>query len=401
MEFNPYPKHIAIIGGGRWARVIIEVLCEIVPDKTIIYIYSLSNWHGMSKWAKVKNFKQNIKVLKKISNVKGDKIEAAIVVNSAKDHELSTKTLLINSIPVLVEKPLSLSYLSTKNLINLANNTTFLCSAHVFLFAKYIFNFSNHVKKSGVIKSIYIEWKDQKNENRYGETKSYDSGLPVYYDCLPHVLSIISSVVCLGEVIIHNVSLFRGGSKVNIKFNLSGIECEVELERNSELRSRLFSVQKENQKSVLNFSDEPTFIMDGNNIVESGDEIQDLKDRPVASMLNAFMDQLRSGKLDARLNPSLALYANKFIEQVSHSYNQEVLLLLKRKLLPPALIDDDLRYILSELLSFNQSINSSKLEYRIESVQNAFSGSNSDYWHKNLNDKSPFDTIRQASSILD
>ena len=400
MGNNSYPKYIAIIGGGRWARVIIEVLCEIVSKKTTLYIYSLHNANGMTKWLEFKNFQQNIKVVKTISNIENTKLEGAIVVNSAKDHELSTKTLLTMSIPVLVEKPLSLSYSSTKNLMDLANfHQTFLCSAHVFLFSQYIFNFSNHVKKSGDIKSIYIEWHDEKNENRYGEIKSYDAGLPIYFDCLPHILSIISSVVSLGKVIIQNVSLFRGGSKVKIEFIMGGIGFEVQLERNSKSRRRVFSVEKNNKKSVLDFSEEPAIIKDGQTIIESGNKSMNSRDKPVALMLSAFMDQLRLGSLDTRLDPSLALYVNKFIDQVSYSYNKEFLLLLKSKLLTPVIIDDDLRYLLSEIISFNELIDLTELECRIQNVQNAFSGNDSDYWYKTLIDNSSFDIIKKASLV--
>lgn len=400
MKIKSYPNYIAIIGGGRWARVIIEVLCEVVPRKTNINIYSPHNADGMSKWLKQKKFQQKIKISKKISNFDNSKIEAAIIVNAAKDHEWATKNLLVNSIPVLVEKPLSLSYLATKNLMDLANfNKTLLCSAHVFLFAQHIVNFSNDVKKSGDIKSIYIEWRDEKNENRYGEIKSYDAGLPIYFDCLPHIFSIISTVVSLGKVTIHDVSLFRGGSKVQIRFNVSGIDCEVKLERNSKYRSRLFSIEKINQKSILDFSKDTVVTRDEEKIVNSLIESQHLTEKPVALMLKAFMNQLRLSMFDSRLDPSLSLYVNKFIEQVSHFYNTETLLLLKSKLISPVLLDDDLRYLLSEVILFNQTINLSELESKIENVQNAFSGDNGDYWYKKLDESNPFDIIRKASSV--
>ena len=59
---SPCPNLVAIVGGGRWARVLIEVLSGIVSKDTIITIHSLHNYKAMSAWVLQNKFRQNVTV---------------------------------------------------------------------------------------------------------------------------------------------------------------------------------------------------------------------------------------------------------------------------------------------------------------------------------------------------
>ena len=67
----------------------------------------------------------------------------------------------------------------------------YLATAQVFLFASYVETFSKIIANENEIISINVLWKDPQSEKRYGEVKSYDPGLPLYLDWMPHILSIL------------------------------------------------------------------------------------------------------------------------------------------------------------------------------------------------------------------
>lgn len=49
-EPAPCPENIAVIGGGRWARVIVRVLCELVPPEVNISMHFRHNKDSIRAW---------------------------------------------------------------------------------------------------------------------------------------------------------------------------------------------------------------------------------------------------------------------------------------------------------------------------------------------------------------
>ena len=137
------PSNIAVIGGGRWSRVYIEILCGLIPQKTNITVHTPHNTVEMSAWISKSGFKHNIKVLSDFPEVLEGKSNAVIVVNAARDHEKAIEWALSCGASVLVEKPITLNFLATQRLADFAySQNTYFAPAHVFLFARYIENFS-------------------------------------------------------------------------------------------------------------------------------------------------------------------------------------------------------------------------------------------------------------------
>lgn len=390
---NSCPKHVAIIGGGRWARVLSETVSKIVPKSTIISIYSPHNAKAMSVWALEKNFEQDIYAYSDFSKLESQQVNVAIVVNAARDHAPIIEKILQMGVPVLVEKPVTLSYASTRQLAKLANAKKILfASAHVFLFARYVDNFSQIVSDSGKVKSIYVDWVDPKSESRYGESKLYDQGLPIFYDWLPHVLSVVSRLT--DNTLIQDIRLdfYKGGSHVEIKFMLGDVFCHINLIRNGDIRQRVFKVNT-NQELKLDFSNEPGSIHNGPHI-SCGDEKWDIEKRPAAQMLSMFLVQAAGGNIDKRLDIDIGLRANKLIDRVESFYNQALLSWLKVKLVSPVLVDTDLEYALKEIILFDGYF-STNIDTCIENIKQVFSGKDTDKWHNKISkSKKPFDIIR-------
>jgi len=395
-SLDPCPSHIAIIGGGRWARVLTETVSSIVSSKTQISIYSAHNANAMSLWVLEKYFKQDVYVYSDISKLEAHKIDAAIVVNAARDHVLITEKIIRLGIPVLVEKPVTLSYAETRRLVRLANEKGVLfAAAHVFIFARYVENFSHLASNLGKIKSIHVNWTDPKSESRHGESKQYDQGLPIFYDWLPHVLSIIAALTNSTSIKDINTYFYKGGAHVEIEFMLDHVFCHIKLVRNDNARCREFKVVAD-QALKLDFSDEPGIIYNTEYSI-SGDEKWDVEKRPAAQMLSTFLIQAAGGDNDKRLDIDIGLRANRSIDRVASLYNQALLSWLKSKLAPPVLVDTDLEYALKEIILFNGYF-SSNLNECIENIKQAFDGNDSKELHnKILNNNKPFDIIRSIA----
>jgi predicted dehydrogenase len=189
----------------------------------------------MADWAGSQGFKQNVSASYDWPDLSSGLSHAMIVANAARDHFSVAKRALENRIPVLVEKPVTLTYSDTQTLVQISRqNETLFATAHVFLFARFIDKFSGFVAKSGAVTSIRIRWSDPKAEERYGEKKSFDPSLPIYVDLIPHALSVISMFAPFRSCDYRGAVLERGGSSLAVSLKLGEVFCEIELLRNGD-----------------------------------------------------------------------------------------------------------------------------------------------------------------------
>ena len=257
------PDNILIIGGGRWSRVITETLCRLVPSRVRIYIYSYHNIELMTEWASGKHFEVEVQVSSDMNYFPSDSI-AVIVANAVRDHEKAVEWAIHAGLPVMVEKPITLSYEASNRLYNLAySQKTLLVASNVFSFANSITKFSSLITQNHIIQSIRMSWVDAQYEIRYGEKKEYDSSIPILVDCLPHILSIISTLTDKLPERCEELKLYKGGSHLELKIMCGEIPCKVLLMRNGEERKRNIEVMSSANKLFLNFTEEPGIIFSG------------------------------------------------------------------------------------------------------------------------------------------
>jgi len=346
---------INIIGGGRWARVILEVLCRIVDKSVKISIYSKNNSIGMSDWVSSKKIGNNIQIFKDLPNKFSSDTNAVIVVNAARDHEEFILSALKAGGHVLVEKPLTLSYESGKKIAIVAKDLNkHLTSAHVFLFANYFIKFTKLVLNEGKISKINIHWEDPGVENRYGEKKLYDSGLTVFSDWLPHVLSMISEITTGEDFNFLSIDLEKGGASVTVHILAGDIPCKIILTRNGNSRKRYMDVYTETKILKLDFSKEPGTIYDGINVIQGDTEWESNKS-PLEFMLSAFLKQISEDEFDDRLNIEIGLKALKVIDSAMIDYRKKQIIWLIENIslqtsnIGEVAINEDLFYALSEI----------------------------------------------------
>lgn len=369
----PCPDCIAVIGGGRWARVFVEVLCGLVAPSIEISVHSAHGAAFISSWAEKLGLGGRIKIYSEWPQFDPAKSTAVVVVNAARDHERAVAWALTSGVPVLVEKPVALDGAAAQRLADLAlRGDVSFAAAHIFLFARYLENFSRLVRDAGGAQSISVQWMDPRSEDRYGEQKHFDAGLPVFSDWLPHVLSIIATLAPGLPMRCGKVDFSRGGASLELEIFLGDVPCNIQLVRNGESRQRSIDVVAGSRALRLDFSQEPGVITDGCTTMV-GDDDWGTGKRPSARMLTAFLQWAAGGECDGRLSADIGVRTCHLIDQVSVKYRCAQLPWLAGRLVSPGPVDDDLRYALGEMLQREGPLQQDLLERRIERVIAHFS----------------------------
>lgn len=379
-NYDQYPDNIIVIGGGRWARVITEVLCNIVPSDINITIHTFHNIPPILEWLAERHLEGRVQVSQEWPKFNLDILNIVIIVNAARDHEKAIRRMFDAGVPVLVEKPVTLAYRSTKELIKYAcNHNIFFASAHIFLFSQDIKDCAELISKEENIKSIKMYWVDPKTENRYGETKRYDSGLPIFVDLLPHIISIIGFIVPYTKQNFKKLEFLRGGAHLNIDLSFDEISCHVKLVRNGNHRRRVIEIDCGEKCIKLDFANEPGTISI-NSIVAKNHKNDTVKRRPSEKMLLAYMHAAVTGECDSRLNVDIGLRANMIIDQVLSIYNYKQKIWLIDRFSNDISIDDNLHYSLSEILQLDGFLEKNTIDLQIEKIQKKFMGKESSKW---------------------
>jgi predicted dehydrogenase len=347
------PGHVAIIGGGRWARVLGGVLAQTLPLATQLSIHSANNASGMREWATLAGIAGRFRIETQMPQIGDPARTAIVVVNAASSHENAADWAITRGVPVLVEKPLTPSLDATVRLVGRAHSQgSYLAAAHVFRFARYVRRFSQVVREIGEIESVSVTWTDPVSEARYGENKSYDSGLPVYADLLPHVSALLADIMPARVQSCSGLEFARGGASLTLLMTVGGVPCVVKLGRNCPQRQRLLNVCGRNGDVTLDFSREPGIIRRGL-IGIDGDPEWNVRHRPVASMLLAFLRSASSGVRDVRLDVQSALQSARLTEEVSSIYRPQQMEWITAKLGGAQdALTGDLEYALTEVLQF-------------------------------------------------
>jgi len=366
---NQFPQGIAVVGGGRWARVLIDVLCGIAPSSVSLSIHSRNNSQAMKDWVLRKGLTGRVEIFSSLPTTGSKKLGAVIIANAAADHEATAIWALNNGYPALVEKPFCLGFSAANQIANLANTQNiYLAAGHVFLFASYIEQFSKLIIEQQKILSIYMQWEDIESESRYGEVKGYDSSLPIYADCLPHLLSILDTFSIGSASKCSKVELFKGGSHVRIHLSYGNIPCVIELARNSGVRQRVIEVKTQNKKIKLDFANEPGSISIDSKVISKNVSWED-NPRPLAGMLTAFMKASAGGFHDPRLDVSIGIEVVRVIDQVAPLYKTALMCWVESEFCKnDNELNGNLQYALIEVLAGEVRSDPVSSEYKINRI---------------------------------
>ncbi len=308
-------KVFAIVGGGRWARVYLSVLCSLnLPYKFVL----VTNSTAINlDYIKGKNF--NVCLTSSLDNLFSFyDVKMALVVNSSSKHFETTFKILENKIPTLVEKPIVFNVDDLRCLYQTAQKKeTHIFPALSFSYCSYLDNFSLLLNKSlEKIINLEIEWSDVSFEIRYGEIKRYDPDLTIAYDILPHIWTILSKLFGFpnSEVEIKSVDSNDSGNTVMFNCLFEGVLCKIFLKRESIHRARSIVVNFVSGKQLkLNFNNEPGVVTDGLNLI-SGDVSWNMKISPLTLLIQDFLQKITvpfNYELELKRSVSLVSFAER------------------------------------------------------------------------------------------
>lgn len=329
----------------------------------------------MEAWCKEKGLK-GVEVFRSFPDISMGEDCTVIIANAARNHHKAIRWALAKHLPILVEKPVTLSFQETCLMGEIAEqNNTFLAAAHVFLFSHNIDRFCRLVLEKDYLKSIKFTWIDSKNEQRGGEIKSFDASLPIYLDCLPHVVSIIS-MIAHERIKITGLKLSSGGSNIVIFAKIKNIPCTIQLVRNGTKRQRLIEVATDLEKLSIDFTEDPGIIYVGDDHIPNN-LLLEPKNRPVSRMLMAFFNSIYINRPDVRLDFAMAKKSNRIIDEVHSYYETELSLWLEKKLRRIRSDQiEDLKYALKEIISKHDLVSQvhldTKLTYLLKRLENDF-----------------------------
>lgn len=303
----------------------------------------------MADWIRSRKAGERVSAFSSLPVLPERESKAVVVVNAATDHEKSIDWALSQNAAVLVEKPLTLSSNASRRLVDEAGRRgVYLAAAHVFLFAEYLISFKNRIQVLNGIVSIDVLWADAAVEARHGEAKSFDPGLRIFEDCIPHVMSMLEVLNPGASPRMVGLEFLRGGAELELVFAHSHLQYTVRLVRNGTGRRRVLAAANSENTFTLDFSREPGTILNGAEAISASPDWASAQ-KPLSRMLEAFLVAAGGGHRDARLGVEVGLRAASLSEEILPAYEVAQAEWLSKKLPSAEENDENLRYALMEI----------------------------------------------------
>lgn len=259
-KFRNIKNNVIVIGGGRWAKII---LIELISNfQNIDKIIVITRNKKIIEELPSNVLKKKLYLRKNLNNINLKKITHAIVVNKNKDHFLTSKRIIENNINILVEKPLvskvkeyeKLKKLSQKKRKFIHVSTPYFFAYYFFFIKKFITNKSSE---------LFFEWHDPKKDKRHGILKKYDKSITYLEDTTYHIYGILNCI--FGKKKIVYLSSKNFNDKGNVKFEYGKIRVNLNCSRNKEhKRIRKIKIICNNKNIRINYSNDNKVIINVN-----------------------------------------------------------------------------------------------------------------------------------------
>jgi len=254
---------VALLGGGRWARVHATVLTSSWPGLCKLLLVSRHNKISMEAWARNHPGTDSL-LLDAREQLASHRPDAAIVCTASAAHVQDAGWLLAHDIAVLVEKPLALDVAAAQSLTREAERRgQVLCVSLPFAMAGYLREFKAECGTRRIARAR-MEWLDCASEVRYGEAKVTDFSTHRVDDAVPHIWSIFA--LLLGDRAPTVNAVFDDApDTVGVRAAWGGAEVEISFGRHSGARRRRLDVWFDGGAHLgLDFTEESRLtILDG------------------------------------------------------------------------------------------------------------------------------------------
>ena len=312
---------VVLLGGGRWARVLLSVLTKLDRVRQVIWV----THHGFEenqRWIATQGHTGVVLQSPDVSYWKQDP-HAVIIATQTSRHAALLQEAIENQVPALCEKPFALDYGQAQHLVQLGQDNGTIAGVNLeFLYASYLHDFRNSLG-SRPLRSIYIDWHDPIVAIRHGEKKFGDVYTPLVHDSLPHCWSLLHVLTEATRVDLEHLDYGADG-QIMLAATCNATDVKISLNRRAASRVRRVSVNQD--EAVLDFSQEPgTMKFFGNS--PSTNEWRCA--RPLGASLRAFFDAAEKPSVEFPSSiknclPSVALSQEAF-ERLQALLHQKLL----------------------------------------------------------------------------
>jgi Oxidoreductase family, NAD-binding Rossmann fold len=296
---------LVLIGGGRWGRIHAGVLARFPTRVRRVLWVSRYNKPSLDEvFAKNPAAIMKFELFSSLEVALAEKPDAAIVVNEASEHAPTVEALLRNDVPTLVEKPLALSVLSAKFLIELAERRKVpLCVALHLLKADFLRHFCQLWVGRRIAK-IDMAWLDPDFEIRHGDSKSSNLTTNKADEVVSHLWSILKVMQNPDEPQLRNLKP-RSNGAVELEIDVGLSQATVLFGRRAPARQRSIKLAFHDGGSAeLDFTIEPgQVVIDG---VECPNIVSSNRIGPLATETGDFLD-IVEGLQETASSPQLAV----------------------------------------------------------------------------------------------
>ena len=251
-KFKNIKNNIIVIGGGRWAKII---LIELISHfENIDKIILITGNKKIIEELPSNIFKKKLYLKNNLNKINLKKITHAIVVNKNKDHFLTSKKIIENNINVLVEKPLVSKIKEYEKLKKLSQKKKkFIHVSTPFFFAYYFFYIKKFIATNKP--ELFFEWHDPKKDKRHGFLKKYDKSITYLEDTTYHIYGILNCIFGKKKIVYLSSKNFK--NKGNVKFEYGKIRVNLNCSRNIEHeRIRKIKIICNKKNIRINYSDD-------------------------------------------------------------------------------------------------------------------------------------------------
>lgn len=306
--------HLYIIGGGRWARVILTEAVKIKKGSLKIFIVSSKNNKFMKDWTENSLRNADITVMSSLPKTVNSRSFFYVLNETKERYDTLSRLLKFNS-PVLVEKPLGLDYENVKQIISHYESKQIpLLSSSIFKFLGCTSVVKNLLKEYQ-LRSIVVYWFDPKNEHKAGEEKKYESDVSPYLDALPHIVSLLDEII---EDSNYKFIDFQNSlGEFNLTLEMSDlIRVEVRSSRISPSRIRQINFLTSTGEVQYDFSGNETINIINRTLLTSTQMY--VKTSSIQKMLEKFLSVVDGKNVDPRFSHTSNLKAL----QISHEIDK-------------------------------------------------------------------------------
>lgn len=278
--------NIGLIGAGRWGRRYIKTL-DSMPGARLARLASRNSESQLlapSGCAITPNWYEI---------AEDSSLDGVIIAVPPSLHAEVAEVAMASGIPVLIEKPMTLSLAEAQRLVNISESTqSLIIVGHTHLFSEAFRTLKQHAQKLGPLQKI------RSSAGNWGPCRA---GIPMLWDWAPHDIA-----MCLDMLGTNPSTIFADrtgveklpggeGETVEIKLNFSsGVQASIRVSNIDENKSRYFEACFE--EGALIYDDlAPEKLCMLSCASEASTPIAIRDSPPLSNLLTEFFSEIQAG----------------------------------------------------------------------------------------------------------